>query len=94
MERENQRIAITKRMLKESILEILKKKDLDAINITELCREAGINRATFYRHYEIPRDVLMEIQRDLYHELRQQMKLPKSREEIRPGLEEMCAFMD
>lgn len=94
MERENQRIAITKRMLKESILEILKKKDLDAINVTELCREAGINRATFYRHYEIPRDVLMEIQRDLYHELRQQMKLPKSREEIRPGLEEMCAFMD
>ena len=93
MERENQRIVITKRMLKESILRILKEKELDTINVTELCRDAGVNRATFYRHYEIPRDVLMEVQRDLYHELRQEIKIPKSPEDIRPIIEKLCAYM-
>ncbi len=94
MERENQRIVITKRMLKESMLKILKEKELDTINVTELCREAGVNRATFYRHYEIPRDVLMEIQRDLYRELRQQVKMPKSTDEIRPVIEKLCYYLD
>lgn len=94
MEPENQRIAITKRLLKESLLSILKEKDLDSINVTELCRNAGINRATFYRHYQIPRDVLMDVQLDLYRELQQKIPLPKSSKEIRPVLEKLCVFMN
>ena len=94
MERENQRIVITKRMLKESMLKILEEKELDAINVTELCREAGVNRATFYRHYEIPRDVLMEIQLDLYQDLRQQVKIPKSTDDIRPVIEKLCDYLN
>lgn len=94
MERENQRVAVTKRMLKESMLRLLKEKELDAINVTELCRDAGINRATFYRHYEIPRDVLLEIQKDFYHDLRQRIGLPKCREEVRPAIETLCCCME
>lgn len=92
MERENQRIVITKRMLKESMLKLLKEKELDSINVTELCREAGVNRATFYRHYEIPRDVLMEIQHDLYRELRQKISLPGAAGDIRSVLEPLCIY--
>lgn len=58
----NQRIALTKRLLHEALLRIMEKKPLDKINVSELCDEAGINRATFYRHYNVPRDVLQEIQ--------------------------------
>lgn len=94
MERENQRISLTKRLLKESLLKILKEKELDTVSVTELCREAGINRATFYRHYEIPRDVLEEIQRDLYHELRRQVKIPETAEDIRPMIETLCTNMN
>ena len=94
MERENQRIVITKRMLKESMLKLLKEKELDTINVTELCREAGVNRATFYRHYEIPRDVLMEIQQDLYRELRKNISLPRTLAEIRPVVEQLCIYMN
>ena len=86
---ENQRVVITKRMLKESLLRILKEKDLDTINVAELCREAGVNRATFYRHYAIPRDVLMEMQQDLFRELRRQVKLPQSKEEIHATIEKL-----
>lgn len=94
MERENQRIVITKRMLKESMLKILKEKELDTINVTELCREAGVNRATFYRHYEIPRDVLMEIQQDLFRELRQKISLPGTLGDIRYAVEQLCSYMN
>ena len=94
MERENQRIVITKRMLKESMLKILKEKELDTINVTELCREAGVNRATFYRHYEIPRDVLVEIQQDLFRELRQKVSLPGTLGDIRYVVEQLCIYMN
>lgn len=50
MPKENQRIAITKGLLKESLLHLLKKKKIDRITITELCQESGINRSTFYRY--------------------------------------------
>lgn len=94
MERENQRVVITRRMLKESMLKVLKDKELDSISVAELCREAGINRATFYRHYEIPRDVLTEIQRDFYKEMKQQTNMPKSPEDIRTAVEKLCVFLD
>ena len=94
MERENQRVVITKRMLKESMLKILKEKELDCISVAELCREAGVNRATFYRHYEIPRDVVTEIQRDLYRELKKQINMPKSPEDIHTVIERLCVFLN
>lgn len=92
MERENQRVVITKRLLKESMLRLLKEKELDKINVTELCREAGINRVTFYRHYEVPRDVLYEIGKDLYHGMKQSIHIPKSDQEIKPCIEKLCAY--
>lgn len=60
----NQRVAVTKRMIKEGLMRMLEKKPLEKITITELCQEAGINRTTFYRYYDLPRDVLMEMQNE------------------------------
>lgn len=94
MERENQRITVTKRMLKESMLRLLKEKELDKINVTELCRDAGVNRATFYRHYEIPRDVLVEIEKELYYEIKKRIRMPKTPEDIRSEMEKLCSYME
>lgn len=68
MAESNQRVAVTKRMVKEGLMRLLKKKPLEKINITELCQEAGINRTTFYRYYELPRDVLTEMQNEFFEE--------------------------
>lgn len=64
----NQRVVVTKRMIKEGLMRMLKKKPLEKINITELCQEAGINRTTFYRYYELPKDVLTEMQSEFFEE--------------------------
>lgn len=50
--KDDQRIALTKRLLREGLLRLLSKTDLNKISVTQLCIESGINRATFYRHYE------------------------------------------
>lgn len=94
MEKENQRIAITKRLLKESLLGLLEEKALEKISVTELCREAGINRATFYRHYEIPRDVLIDLEKDLYYHLRRSVSLPQSPADVRRSIEQLCGFVE
>lgn len=78
----NQRVAVTKRMVQEGLLRMLEKKPLEKINITELCQEAGVNRTTFYRYYELPKDVLMEMERDFFEETFDHFQRPLMAEDI------------
>ena len=48
---------------------MLSKTDLNKISVTQLCIESGINRATFYRHYEEPRDILNDIKYEIFQEV-------------------------
>ena len=58
------RVALTKRLLKEGLLRMLERETLSKISITELCGESGVNRATFYKHYESPAMILRDIAYD------------------------------
>lgn len=69
MSSENQRVRLTKLLLREAILRILQKKTIDQIGVTEICKEAGINRATFYRHYQVPGDILREMEHEIVQEI-------------------------
>lgn len=91
--KENQRISITKRLLKEGLLRLLAQKPLDRIRINELCAESGINRTTFYRHYETPRDVLLELEIDFTRQMIPGSAAPASMEEARRGLEYACTYI-
>lgn len=68
MSKENQRVAISKHLLKDGIMRLLKKKNIDEISVSQLCKEAEINRTTFYRHYQTPHDVLLEIEFDFMND--------------------------
>lgn len=56
--REDRRIAKTRRALREALLELLEQKGPDRVTVTELCRRADINRGTFYLHYRDVYDLL------------------------------------
>lgn len=43
-----------------ALISLLKKKPFEYITISELCNEAGVNRSTFYLHYENIGDLLNE----------------------------------
>ncbi|MGN0801787.1 MAG: TetR/AcrR family transcriptional regulator [Candidatus Faecivicinus sp.] len=67
--KENQRIALTKRLLRESLLRLMSDKGIQSITVTELCEDAGINRSTFYNHFGSPADVLTDIEEGVFADL-------------------------
>jgi AcrR family transcriptional regulator len=44
----------------EALISLLEKKDFEYITIKEICDTAGVNRSTFYLHYENTTDLLQE----------------------------------
>ena len=44
--------------LDEALIALLENKDLQYITVTETCHKAGVNRPTFYLHYETIADLV------------------------------------
>lgn len=44
----------------EALIALLEEKDLEYITVKEICRRAGVNRSTFYLHYETIADLTDE----------------------------------
>lgn len=44
----------------EALISLLEKKDFAYISVKEICEKAGVNRSTFYLHYENTSDLLEE----------------------------------
>ena len=47
----------------KALLSLLERKDFEYISVKEICEEAGVNRSTFYLHYENTSDLLQETTR-------------------------------
>ena len=62
---EDRRVAMTKRMLKDALIDMLKEKDIYHISIRELCERADVNRTTFYKYYSSQFDLLADMEKDL-----------------------------
>lgn len=50
----------TAKKMDKAFLELLDKKDLEYITVREICKNAQVNRSTFYLHYETIDDLLNE----------------------------------
>lgn len=89
---ENQRTRLTKRLLKDTLLQLLQEKSMDHISVREICTSAGINRSTFYNHYGSPYDLLREIEQEFIDALSAQFPEEKESEET-IGAEEMLYIL-
>ena len=65
----NKRYFKTKEKIKATFLELLDKKELRNISVTEICEGAGVHRTTFYGHYEDVYDLLHRILGEMYTEM-------------------------
>lgn len=90
--KDNQRIAVTKRMLQEGLMRLLQTTPIDKIKVVTLCEESGINRATFYRHYTLPQEVLEEIRIEVLQQIRTLVLREAPRGNLRKGLEIICQY--
>ena len=66
----DRRVLYTKMFLRESLLTIMKEKPIAKITPTELCRHAGLNRNTFYTHFNSPEALLDSIENEFYEQVR------------------------
>ena len=60
---ENQRVRLTKKLFRDSLIALLRKKKIYQITVSELCAAAELNRSSFYKHYGNVYDVLAELRR-------------------------------
>ena len=60
--KDNQRVRLTKRLFRESLIRLLEKNTIYEITVSQLCAEAEINRSTFYKYYSNVREIYEEIE--------------------------------
>lgn len=60
MNRSESKYFHTARRMDEALITLLEKKDLEYITVKEICETAGVNRSTFYLHYETISDLVDE----------------------------------
>lgn len=54
----------TRSSLQRAVVELASAQDPSSVTVASLTQTAGINRATFYDHYDSPQEVLLEVLRD------------------------------
>ncbi|KRK91246.1 TetR/AcrR family transcriptional regulator [Companilactobacillus futsaii] len=74
----NKQAQHTKKALQENVLQLLQKKSLSSITVTEVCQRAHVNRTTFYRYFD---DIYMCVDK-IESEFLDGLDMPK---EISPG---------
>lgn len=55
------RVVKTEKLLFTTIMELMKTKPLEEIKVSDICREAMINRSTFYAHYADKYELLVDL---------------------------------
>lgn len=60
----------TARLMDTALLELLDKNDFEYITVKQICLKAGVNRSTFYLHYESTADLLEEAIENLFDDLK------------------------
>ena len=66
---EDRRVKLTKKILKESLIELMHTKAINDISIKKVCETADINRSTFYHHYQSPQELYDDLINDIAVEI-------------------------
>ena len=63
MDKKESKYFCTAAKMDMALVELLEKKDFEYLTVKEICERAGVNRSTFYLHYENTADLLKEATR-------------------------------
>ena len=84
--KQDRRTRYTRQTIKDTFLELLKQKSFTKITVTEICKNAEINRGTFYLHYYDIHDVLSDIFNDMTQDMLTTVDVYK-RQVMKSGIE-------
>ncbi|MCL2300453.1 MAG: TetR/AcrR family transcriptional regulator [Firmicutes bacterium] len=66
---ENQRVRLTKKLLKDSLVRLLQQSSIHRISVRDICEGAEVNRTTFYKYYGSQYDLLGDMENDVLLEI-------------------------
>lgn len=76
--KEDMRIVRTRKHLSTTIIQMMQTQSLDKISVIDICKEAIVNRATFYAHFEDKYHLLSfaleELKDDIFASLNENLK--------------------
>ena len=75
MKKSESRYFNTALRMDQAFLKLLEQKDMEYITVKEICEVAGVNRSTFYLHYETIGDLLAESVQYMNEQFLEHMKL-------------------
>ena len=61
MNRSESKYFSTALLMDEALIDLLETKDPEYITVKEICKKAGVNRSTFYLHYDTIADLINEV---------------------------------
>ena len=64
---------LTREAIETALLQLLEKKDLAKISISELVKRAGVSRAAFYRNYDSKEEILESVFKRSVHNIMEQL---------------------
>lgn len=74
MGQSDQRVRMTKLLIRRAFTDLLRQKPMQSISVKELCEAAGINRGTFYSHYTDIFDLLEKMEGEMLKDFRNALK--------------------
>lgn len=72
--KEDRRVKYTKQAIRDGFLRLIARKPIEKITVTEICREADINRGTFYAHYSDPYELKRSVENELTEAMEQRVR--------------------
>ncbi|WP_042345324.1 TetR/AcrR family transcriptional regulator C-terminal domain-containing protein [Bacillus massiliigorillae] len=67
----DRRVIRTKKLLRNSLTELMNEKSFDEIKVSDITEKADINRGTFYLHYHDKYDLLEQNENEIIEEIKQ-----------------------
>ena len=74
----NQRSKSTQDAIEKAVFILLKRQGYDAFSVRDVCTEAGINRSSFYAHYQDINDLMIKIESNLVQRVQETLINPIS----------------
>ena len=70
------RVRRTRQLLQNAMMQLMQEKSLESITVQDIAARAGVNRATFYAHFEDKNALLNHMVREMF-QMRLDAKLPQ-----------------
>ena len=75
--KEDLRITKTRKILYQTLIDLMKEKSFEEIKVSDICNTALINRSTFYSHYSDKYELFSSYVNDLKNSLEEELKKNK-----------------